>query len=188
MTVTQHEPLDPRLLSMFVEMAESGNMQLVAKSLSITPSAISHGIKRLEESLGCKLFDRQGRKLLLNDRGYLFLPEAKALLQQMQSAIQRFHNQADWRQGRLRIGSNSIGCEQILPMVIREYRDSFPEVTISIQEGDAAQLVDALQARQLGLCAHTVQSRLQGFDSNTLAKSFWYFCSIRCTHGLSEAK
>lgn len=164
------EPIDPRLLSMFVELAESGSMQLVAKSLNITPSAISHGIKRLEEVLGCSLFERQGRRLILNARGYLFLPEAKELLQHMQAVIQRFHNKADWRLGRLRIGSNSIGCEQILPTVIREYRDSFPEVTISIQEGGALELVEALQARQLDFALVQSSRDYKGLTQIPLAR------------------
>ncbi len=147
--------LESHLLHLFVELAEKGSMQKAAKVLSLTPSALSHAMKRLERDLDSRLFERQGRGVMLTPEGRQFLPEAKSLLEQIRSTRHRFGTRANWRSGRLRIGATGAGCNFVLPEVIREYRDSFPDVSIRIAEGSVQTLVEGLRSDELdfAVCA-----------------------------------
>ncbi len=167
--------LESRQLRLFVELAERSNMHRAAKVLGLTPSALSHALKRLEEELGCSLFDRQGRGLALSANGRLFLPEAKAILEKIESARHRFHAQLDWRRGRLRIGSTSAGCSHILPAVIREYRDSFPQISIHIIEGSTDELIEGLRADEVDFALCVNQREQRGFEQIALANESLVF-------------
>jgi DNA-binding transcriptional LysR family regulator len=141
--------LDSWQLKLFVDLADRCNMQRTAKALNLTPSALSHSMKRLEEDLGCKLFERKGRGLMLSANGKLFHNEAKLLVERIRNTRLRFSNQLDWRRGRLRIGSTSAGCNHILTGVLREFRDSFPEVSLRIIEASQDDLVEAVKMHEL---------------------------------------
>lgn len=167
--------LEARQLQLFVELAERGNMHRTAKALNLTPSALSHSLKRLESELGCTLFDRRGRGLHLSAHGKLFLAEAKDLLERIGSARQRFNAQRDWRRGRLRIGSTSAGCNYILPSVLREYRDSFPEITIRIVEASKDDLVEAVKASELDFAICGNEHDYRGLHSISLARENYVF-------------
>ncbi|MCC5838892.1 MAG: LysR family transcriptional regulator [Opitutales bacterium] len=153
--------LETRQLRLFVELAERGHMGHAAKALSLTPSALSHALKRLEADLGCTLFDRRGRGLHLTVAGRLFQTEAKSLLENIEHTAQRFRQRLDWRQGRLRIGSTSAGCNFLLPSVIREFRDSFPQVSLRLTEGTPEELITALNRGELdfAVCVQDRQTR-----------------------------
>ena len=74
--------MDLMRLRYFTAVAEIGHMQRAADALHVSQSTLSSAVKRLEEELGLKLFQRVGRRLELNDNGRLLLRDAKALLQQ----------------------------------------------------------------------------------------------------------
>lgn len=67
-------------LEYFVALAKSEHLSNTAKNLLVTPSAISASIQRLEEEVNCKLFDRTGRNIKLNEYGKIFLGYAESIL------------------------------------------------------------------------------------------------------------
>jgi DNA-binding transcriptional LysR family regulator len=78
--------LDSRKLLTFVTLARVGSFTLTAHELDITQSAVSHAIKSLETEVGCRLFDRLGRRIALTPAGRLLLEHAGKILAEMQSA------------------------------------------------------------------------------------------------------
>ena len=60
-----NNPLDTRQMRAFLMLARKGSFTLAAKELNLTQSAISHAVKALEEDVGCRFFDRVGKKVLL---------------------------------------------------------------------------------------------------------------------------
>lgn len=65
-------------LQYFCDIAETGNMSLVATRSFVSQTALSSALSRLEKELGVMLFDRAGKKLVLNDYGRTYLEYAKA--------------------------------------------------------------------------------------------------------------
>ena len=71
-----NSPIDSRQLRAFVSLARHGSFTTAAKELFLTQSAVSHSLRALEEDLGCRLFDRMGKKILLTLAGEQLLPHA----------------------------------------------------------------------------------------------------------------
>jgi LysR family transcriptional regulator, low CO2-responsive transcriptional regulator len=56
-----------------------------------------------------------------------------------------------WGTGRLRLGATTVACQYLLPPVFREFRESFPACTISIESGDTAEANEMLRTRRIEL-------------------------------------
>lgn len=78
--------LDSRKLLAFVTLARCCSFSQTARELFLTQSAVSHAIKSLEDELGCRLFDRLGRRAQLTQSGRHLLEYATRILDEMQLA------------------------------------------------------------------------------------------------------
>ncbi|GEP43231.1 LysR family transcriptional regulator [Brevifollis gellanilyticus] len=152
--------VETRHLRVFVTLARTGNMKLAARELNLTPSAISHALKAFEESLGKVLFERTTRRMLLTDEGTRLLAQAQEILQSLQQ-MQTGSTGADRRAARLRIGASPTACQYLIPAVIRELKESCPQMSIQITQGSAASIAqDLAEGRiDLGLCPRTPDHR-----------------------------
>ena len=80
------EPIDSRQLRAFVTLARTGSFTMAAKELFLSQSAVSHSMKALETDVGCRLFDRVGKKVLLTQAGETLLQHANKILNEMAAA------------------------------------------------------------------------------------------------------
>jgi len=78
--------LDSRKLLAFATLARVGSFTQAAKELNLTQSAVSHAIKALERDLGCRLFDRMGRTVVITPPGVQLLQRTGVILAEMQRA------------------------------------------------------------------------------------------------------
>ena len=78
--------LDSRKLLAFVTLARCGSFSQTAREIFLTQSAVSHAIKSLEDELGCRLFDRHGRRAQLTRSGRQLLEHAIRILDEMRLA------------------------------------------------------------------------------------------------------
>ena len=143
--------IDSQHIRIFCSLSRLLNMSRAAQQLGLTPSAISHGLKALEEDMGCRLFSRSSRKLALTPAGQQFREEAEAILERMSGARARLRQWLDGRQDTLRIAASTSACQHILPAALREFRSSFPGVSIHLQPCTARQGIDALAAEEAHL-------------------------------------
>lgn len=134
--------LDTRQLNVFTTLARLGNMRKAGQELNLTASAVSHTLKSLEEELGCSLFDRTSRKVELTVSGEKLLNEAEDILVRLEAARHMVHSWSDWRKGRLRIGASPTACQYILPAAIREFKESFPGITLQIEQANGPRLME----------------------------------------------
>lgn len=79
-------PIDSRQLLAFVTVVRRQSFTLAAQELHLTQSAISHSMRALENDLGCRLLERNGRRIALTQRGGLFLEKAERILREMEQA------------------------------------------------------------------------------------------------------
>jgi DNA-binding transcriptional LysR family regulator len=126
--------IDSQHLLVYATLARTLNMSRAAEELHITVSGVSQCIKALETDLGCRLFDRNSRNIELSQVGREFLGPAEQILDQMKTARGKVREWNDWRQGQLLIGANGTACQFLLPSVLREFRESFPNFTIKIEQ------------------------------------------------------
>jgi len=81
-----YNPIESHRLHIFHAMAQTGCVAEAARQMCLTRSALSHALRTLESELGCELFSRSERKLSLTSAGIKFLPHARTILDQMQTA------------------------------------------------------------------------------------------------------
>jgi DNA-binding transcriptional LysR family regulator len=141
--------LDSRQLRAFSVLARTGSFTLAARELHRTQSAISHAIKALEQDVGCRLLDRIGKKTTLTQAGEQLLVRAQKILQEMALARAELKDLGRWGTGRLRLGATTAACQYLLPPVFREFKESFPGCTISIEPGDTPKAIKMLHDRQI---------------------------------------
>jgi DNA-binding transcriptional LysR family regulator len=142
---------DLRQLRAFVSVADEGSFTLAAKKLFLTQSAISHSMKALEDSLGCRLLDRLGKKTVLTEEGEVFLRRCRRVLGELEDAGRELDGLKRWGQGRIRIGAPHSLCQFLLPTVLREFRDCFPRCEPTIEADDTARLLERMAEHDLDI-------------------------------------
>lgn len=136
------------LLQTFVTVAESGNVTHASALLNRTQSAISVQIRKLEEALTVKLFERQARGMVLTDDGRKLLPAARSALSEMHRINALF---SEPLRGRIRIGIPDDYDEMILERVLVDFGRRHPEVEILAHSGCTSGYSKAIDADELDL-------------------------------------
>lgn len=144
-------PLDSRQVRMFCVLARTGSFTQTAREVHVTQSGVSHAMKALERDVGCRLLDRLGKKVALTQAGEQLLHHATKILQEMESARESLAHLGKWGRGRLRLGASTTACQHIIPPVMREFKESFPDHAITIEPGDTPEIVTALLRQKIDL-------------------------------------
>ena len=139
-----------RQLQIFLAIAESGSTTAAAAALSLTQSATSAALNQLEGLLGAGLFDRIGRRLVINDSGRALLPEARHLLDAATEVEQQFakpHKGA----GRLRIGASTTIGNYLLPRLLAAYQEDVDISQVRVRIANTGEIVAAVANLQLDI-------------------------------------
>ncbi|MDP9007249.1 MAG: LysR family transcriptional regulator [Pseudomonadota bacterium] len=134
-----------RQLQIFQAVALSGSTTAAADSVALSQSATSAALKELERILQAALFDRVGKRLLLNDTGRALLPAAQAVLDGAHCivAARAFEDQALPMDLRL-FASTTIG-NYILPRMLTGFTRHFPVARLQLSIGNTQDVVCAVQ-------------------------------------------
>ncbi len=119
-------------LNAFVTVAEERSFSKAARRLHRTQPAVSQAIKRLEEELGDRLFDRSSKTGTLTDAGILLREHAVRLLRLASEAGAAVRELHEVRRGRVVVGANEAAVHTVLPF-IREFATSHPQVTVEVR-------------------------------------------------------
>ncbi len=148
--------LDIDLLRTFVALAETESFTAAGERLGATQSAISVRLKKLEDRLGRRLFDRTPRSVSPTFFGENFLAEARRLLALHDDVLMRATTTTPTRHLSLGVSEHATGNR--LSGVLRSLRDLTPGLTLSVTLGLSEELVadweagrhDAVVVRRLG--------------------------------------
>lgn len=132
-------------------LARTGSFTQTARELHLTQSGISHSMKALEAETGCRLLDRLGKKVVLTQAGEQLLQHAAKILAEMEMARDTLTQLGKWGRGRLRLGASTTACQHLIPPVLREFKESFPDHAITLEPGDTPELVNALIHHRIDL-------------------------------------
>lgn len=131
-------------MEVFARVVEHGGLSAAARSLRMTPSAVSKLLARLEARLGARLLNRSTRKLQLTAEGDAFHQRCLRILADMDEAEAEAASGSAPR-GRLRVNSNlPFGLTHLLPLV-PDFLAAHPEVTLDLVLSD--QVIDLLDER-----------------------------------------
>jgi DNA-binding transcriptional LysR family regulator len=128
-------------LEVFTAIARGGAMRTAAGKLARSHSATSSALRELEAALGVQLFDRVGRKLLLNENGRAFLPRAVGILDQALDAASLFGNT---HAAPLRIAASYTVGEYLLPDLIVQWKRQHPESQVRLAISNTLEVFDSV--------------------------------------------
>ncbi len=131
-------------LRIFVAVAERRHVTKAASALGMTQSAASAAIAALERRYGARLFDRVGRGIELTDIGRRFLPEARAVLDQMTAARAVLEDLSDLATGAVAIAASQTIASYWLPRRLAAYRTQYPGVRLDVVIGNTRQVEAAV--------------------------------------------
>ncbi|HVK89827.1 MAG TPA: LysR family transcriptional regulator [Mycoplana sp.] len=141
--------LELDILRTFVAIAETGNFTTAAETVHRTPSAVSMQIKKLEELLGCTLFRRDARSVVLTHHGEVLLSYARRLIALSNEAVSRF--MMPEMNGVVRLGAPDDVGELILPEVLRRFAETFPSIAVNVSIETSSNLRRAVADGRLDL-------------------------------------
>jgi DNA-binding transcriptional LysR family regulator len=149
----------------FVRSAEAGSFSAAARTLGLTPAAVSRNVAKLESHLGIRLFHRSTRSLGLTEAGERLLAEVSDGLASIQTALANVANSRGKPAGALKISlAFAFGLEHVLPVIsdfVKEYPDVIPDVHFDnrtvdliaegfdVAIGGGVELVSGVVAREL---------------------------------------
>ncbi len=135
---------DVHALKVFVSVAQNLSFTRAAESLFLTQSAVSHQIARMERDLGVTLFERLGRRVELTRSGNTLLTQSRRVFAAMEEAATAVKQADQPDAGALRIGASATACQFIVPEALREFRECYPNYTLSITPGDSPAVSEML--------------------------------------------
>jgi DNA-binding transcriptional LysR family regulator len=140
--------IELRQLRYFVAVAEESHFGRAAARLHMTQPPLSQTIQSLEAALGTPLFLRTKRSVALTPAGAALLPEARRILQQAAALPDLAHRAASGESGLLSLSFISTADYSVLPPLLREFRERYPQVQIDLREATTdIQLEDLMQGR-----------------------------------------
>jgi DNA-binding transcriptional LysR family regulator len=143
--------MELRQIRSFLSVAETLHFGRTAELIHLSQPALSLQIRALEEEVGVRLFERNRRKTTLTAAGFAFRDDAAAVLLQLEQAIRRARLAANGKLGLLRIGFVSTAGSEIVPNIVRQFRELNPEVEFSLRNILTAEQVQMLETGSLDI-------------------------------------
>src|SRR6201999_809605 len=143
--------MELRQIRSFLSIAETLHFGRTAELIHLSQPALSLQIRALEEEVGARLFERNRRKTTLTAAGVAFRDDAAAALSQLDQAIHNARLAANGKLGRLRIGFISTVGSEIVPNIVRQFRELNPEVEFTLRAITTADQVPMLETGSLDI-------------------------------------
>jgi DNA-binding transcriptional LysR family regulator len=135
-------------LHIFCKVVELKSFSRAASAVYLSQPTVSSHIKDLEDHCECKLIDRLGREIAPTKAGELLYGYAAKMIALKESAEKALAEFQGKMRGHLTIGGSTIPGGYILPPLLGKFKEAYPEVTVTLIEGDTARIVqDTLEGR-----------------------------------------
>ncbi|MDP1752731.1 MAG: LysR family transcriptional regulator [Reyranella sp.] len=141
------------LVRAFLAVVEAGGVTRAAAALGLSQAAASQQIKRLEEALGCRLFERQGRGLVLAPAGERLLAQARRLVALNDEVLTSMR--APPFEGEVRFGVPYDIIGSFVPAILRGFAKAQPRVRVSLVCEDSRVVREQLKSGGVDLAMTT---------------------------------
>jgi DNA-binding transcriptional LysR family regulator len=138
-------------LRVLVEVARRGSFSAAAEALSYTQSAVSQQVAALEAETGMTLLERHARGVRVAPAGYALVEHAEGILARLEAAETEISAIAGLRAGRLRMASFPTAGATLMPLAIATFRATYPEVELTLAEGEPEEITPRLRAGEFDL-------------------------------------
>lgn len=135
----------------FLLIAERGTFTEAARRAHLSQPALTASVRRLEEILGARLFDRGRRGAVLTQAGQVLLPHARAAVVAVDEGSRALRALEELEGGEVRVGGGSTACTYLLPPVLSSFRKKHPKVALRLRELPEELAFDAFDRGELDL-------------------------------------
>lgn len=178
--------MDLSELRVFLKVAQERSFSRAAMKLHRTQPAVSQSIRRIEDSLGERLFDRSTKDATLTEAGRLLHEYADRLVRLSEEAKEAVNDLKDLRRGRLLIGVNEASVHAILPL-IAAFRQRHPLVHVEVRRVPARQIGAEVAQGTLDFGVLTFQPSEENLKSVALGQDELVML-VHPSHPLASAK
>jgi DNA-binding transcriptional LysR family regulator len=119
-------------LNAFVAVADQRSFRAAASRLGVTPSALSHTMRQLEERLGARLLHRTTRSVSVTDAGRRLLDQLRPAIDQISGALDDLSNKQQRPSGNLRIHTIHMAAAAVIAPIWRRFLSMYPDVRIEL--------------------------------------------------------
>jgi DNA-binding transcriptional LysR family regulator len=157
--------MDIYQLKVFLSVYRNRSFSRASEELHITQPSVSAHIKRLEEELGVRLFDRVGRKTLPTKEADLLNVRSDEIVRKLGDIKADLAGLEREVKGLLSIGAGSIPGSYILPSLAAGFRDAYPEVFFQVLIKDSSEILGMISGGELMLGLVEKDSAMAGLKT-----------------------
>lgn len=173
--------IDSDILLTFAAIADTGGFTRAGERVGRTQSAVSMQMKRLEETIGRSLFEREGRHVRLTADGESLLSYARKILRLHEEALAAFH--APEMSGLVRIGIFDDLAVRFLPRILARFAKTHPLIELDVYAEDSQPLSALYQQGRLDIALLGSDSMQPGEGEIVMSEPLvWVTSSRHCTH------
>jgi DNA-binding transcriptional LysR family regulator len=180
-----NEEIELRHLRYFLAVAETLHFSKAAERLGIAQPPLSQQIKRLEQLLGHRLFDRTTRGVKLTLAGQLLAERARSTIEKVHDDLAQVRRLGRGEEGTLTVGFSGSVMFTDLPVAIESYRRRYPKVELRLRELVTSAQIPALLDGTLDLAFMRDGEAAEGIQMTTLMKER-YVAVLPQAHGLAR--
>jgi DNA-binding transcriptional LysR family regulator len=162
--------MELRHLRYFVAVAEELHFRRAAERLYVAQPAVSEQVRKLEEELGVRLFDRTQRKVSLTVGGAALLDEARRVLRQAELAKLAARNASKRAVEQLRIGFLPDSLPGGVPLALQRLSSSTPAVQVHLETGPALRLIEDVRSERLDAAVVSLPTPTNGLRTTPLGE------------------
>jgi len=146
-------------LQYLIATAETRTMRQAAEQCNVTQPTLSMQLARLEDELGCLLFERSRRGVTLTRPGQLAVEHAYRILAEVQSMKQQCQDDGQPLSGPFRLGLIPTIGPYLVPRILGQLRKTYPQMQLHLREETTTRLMDKLTHGQLDavICAEPLE-------------------------------
>jgi DNA-binding transcriptional LysR family regulator len=140
-----------RQLRALAAVAELGSFTEAAHRLHLTQAAMSVLVRELETELGVRVLDRTTRQVRLSEAGREFLPSVLRVLNELNAGVANVSSLRDKKRGCVRVAAPQLMSCTLMPQVMQQFRNLYPDVTVQLFDTSAEQVLDRLMTGEVEL-------------------------------------
>lgn len=145
-----------------------GSFQKAAEKLFVSQPSVSASVRRIEERIGSRLFDRSRKPLALTECGAEYIACAEKILAMERGFTEYVNDREGLRRGRLVLGGSSLFSSLLLPPVMAAFRERYPRITLELVEETTGRLEELLHQGTVDLVADYAIPNAERYEAQTV--------------------
>ncbi len=168
--------MDIKQLRYFIAIAEEKNITAAANRLHLSQPPLSIMVKQLEDELGVKLIERNGRSMELTDKGYVLYKRAMNLVNSFEEIKNELQDTEEGKKGVLNVGINTSSVSGFSEM-LQSFHKNNPLVSLKIVQNDSFYLAELVKNRVIEIAFVRLPLEHRGLTYHHLINEPFVFVS-----------